>query len=109
MLWFLLLIIASQLPAAVDRDDLPNPRIAFFPLWGDAKADLRERAGFSLRQKLDRTGLYDVIDGPKMLEVAAEAKDTITAATTADAINELGKIADATILVSGDMQHTTTG
>ncbi len=109
MRWFLLLIIAFQLPVAVDRDDLPKSRIAFFPLWGDAKEELRERAGFSLRQKLDRTGLYDVIDGPKMLEVAAESKVPITAATPADAIIELGKLADAQILVWGDMNNTTHG
>ncbi len=80
-----------------------KPRIAFFPLGGEAKEELREKCGFSLRAKLDRTGTYEVIDGPKMLEIAAEAKESIGFDTSADAIRELGKLVEAEVLVWGDL------
>jgi len=106
----LFIVLLTSLQAfAADPVDTPKPRIAFFPISGDAKEELRERTGFSLRQKLDRTGLYDVIDGPKMLEIAGESKEPITAATGANAIAELGKLADAQILVWGDMNNTPRG
>jgi len=110
MRWIVVaLLLAAPLARAADSPEAAKPRIAFFPLSGDAREELRERTGFSLRQKLDRTGQYDVIDGPKMLEVAAEAKDPITSATGAGAMIELGKLADAQILVWGDMNNTPRG
>jgi len=113
MRWIALILlifwpIASS-RAADPPADQPKPRIAFFPLSGDAKEELRERCGFSLRQKLNRTSQYEVIDGPKMFEIAAEAKDPITYATPADAVIELGKLADAQILVWGEMTNTDRG
>jgi hypothetical protein len=80
-----------------------KPRIAFFPLGGSAKEELREKSGFSLRAKLDRAGVYEVIDGPKMAEIAGEAKEPIGFDTSADAIRELGKLVEAEVLVWGDI------
>jgi hypothetical protein len=86
-----------------------KPRVAFFPLGGDTTEELREKCSFSLRAKLDRAGGYEVIDGPKMQEVAAEAKEPITFSTTSDAIRELGKLADAQVLVWGELSNASGG
>ncbi len=91
---------ATTAPAA---DDATKPKAAFFPIGGTATDDQRARIAFSLRQKLDRDGHYQVIDGYRMKDLAAEAKDAINFDTPADTIKELGKEVDATILVWGDM------
>jgi len=80
-----------------------KPRIAFFPLGGSANEELREKSGFSLRAKLDRAGVYEVIDGPKMAEIAGEAKEPIGFGTSPEAIRELGKLVDADVLVWGEI------
>lgn len=99
--------IAMFVPAAQAGTPAVNesakPKAAFFPLGGEAVDKLREQVSFAFRQKLDRDGHYDVLDGYKMKDVAAEAKDPITFDTPADAIRELGKGVDATVLVWGDM------
>ncbi|MCY2955303.1 MAG: hypothetical protein NTU53_25530 [Planctomycetota bacterium] len=96
----LVLLIAAAAGAA---EPASKPKIAFFPLGGNAKEELREKSGFSLRAKLDRVDSYEVIDGPKMLEISAEAKEPIGFDTSADAICELGKLVDADVLVWGDI------
>lgn len=100
------LLLCASLRAA---DPAGRPKVAFFPLGGNANAELREKCGLSLRLKLDRTGKYDVIDGAKMLEIAAEAKEAITFATPPDAVKELGKLADAQVLVWGELSNTADG
>lgn len=102
----LALAVGSALAADAD---IPKPRVAFFPLGGDAKEELRQQCGLSLRLKLDRTGKYDVIDGPKMLEIAGEAKDPITFATATKDVIDLGKLADAQVLVWGELTNTADG
>ena len=104
---FAALAAAWLAPAAEAPEKAPaaKPKIAFFPLGGDANEDLRQRSGLSLRLKLDRTGTYEVIDGPKMAEIAAEAKDPITFDTAEAAIRELGKLVEADVLVWGDLDR----
>lgn len=86
-----------------------KPIIAFFPLGGTVKEDLRAKVGFSLRTKLDRAGNYEVIDGLKMAEVAAEAKEPISFETAPDAVRELGKLVDADVLVWGEVINADGG
>jgi len=52
----------------------PKLRVAVFPLGGEASEKERERAGFSIRAKLDRQGVYEAIDGPTMLESVPAGK-----------------------------------
>lgn len=82
----------------------PPPRVAFFPLGGDADEDVREKVGFSLRSKLDRAGGYEVIDGPRMQEIVAEADGgAITLATDEAKIKDLARLAEAQLLVWGEV------
>ncbi len=99
----LLFLVASLAPAA---EDPAAPRVAIFPLAGDAPQELRDRAGFSLRQKLDRTKKYDVIDAPKMLDVAAESDAPIAFATVADSVTKLNRFVEADILIWGEIART---
>lgn len=78
-------------------------RVAVFPIGGDGAEQSRERAAFSLRTKLDRTGNFEVVDGPRMQEIAAESEAPIKFATEAGAIRELGKIAEADLALWGDL------
>ena len=86
-----------------------KPRVAFFPLGGNAKEELRDRTGFSLRMKLDRTGVYDVVDGPRMAELAAELGEPVTASTPVERLKELGALVRADVLVWGEMSNTPQG
>jgi len=106
----LAMVLAIPMTAAGGAEPSPNkPRIAFFPLGGSAKEELREKSGDALRAKLDRTGAYEVIDGPKMLEIAAEAKEAIGFDTAADVVGELGKLVEAKVLVWGELSNTGEG
>ncbi len=108
----ILLPMATLAGEKAGKPDSPppvKPKIAFFPLGGTAKEDLRDKCGFALRTKLDRAGTYDVIDGPKMKDVAEQASDAITAATKPDQVKELGKLVDADVLVWGDLTNKPEG
>jgi len=63
----LLLMLLAAVPAGA-VEAAAKPRVAVFPLAGDAAAELREKVGFAIRAKLDRDGTYDVIDGVTMSE-----------------------------------------
>ena len=80
-----------------------KPRVAIFPLGGDGAEQLRERAAFSLRSKLDRTGKFDVVDGPRMQEIAAEGASPLSFANKPDDIRERAKLADAEIALWGEI------
>lgn len=79
-----------------------RPRVAVFPIAGDAPEASRERAGFSLRAKLDRTGKFDVVDGPKMREIVAENNSAIDLASTPGQVRELARLVDADIALWGE-------
>ncbi|MGA2498086.1 MAG: hypothetical protein ABSH20_10110 [Tepidisphaeraceae bacterium] len=99
----LLIVLLPMLATAAEpaADAAKKPKIAFFPLGGSSKQALRDQIGFALRAKLDRAGKYEVIDGPRMVDLAAESKEAITLDTPADAIKELAKIDEPNILVWG--------
>jgi hypothetical protein len=90
-------------------EEVAKPRIAFFPLAGTSIAELREKTGFALRAKLDRTGMYEVIDGAKMADVAGQAEEPITLGSKPGALMELNKLLDANILVWGEMSNQAAG
>lgn len=98
--------LAAVILAAPDSS---KPRIAFFPLGGDAPQELRDKVAFALRTKLDRTGSYEVIDGAKMAEIASESADPISSATSLDSIKTLNKLADAKLLVWGELASQPSG
>lgn len=104
MVTVLCLLLAGACPGA---EDAPRPRIAFFPLGGTAKEELRERVTFSLRAKLDRTEAYEVIDGPKMQDVAGT--EAISFASKPDAVIALAKPVDAELLVWGEVNGAGPG
>ena len=80
-----------------------KPRVAIFPLGGDGAEQLRERAAFSLRTKLDRTGKFDVVDGPRMQEITAEDAAPLSFANKPDDIRERAKVAEAEIALWGEI------
>jgi len=96
-------LLAAQVRAADAVSDQDKPRAAFFPLGGDADQQLRERVTFAFRQKLDRDGHYEVVDGFRMKEVAAEAKAPINFDTAGEVLTDLNRILEAKVLVWGDM------
>ncbi len=98
------LVIAS---AAFGDAPKQKPRIAFFPIGGTVKEELRAKVGFSLRAKLDRTQLYDVISGPEMGDLAEAAEGEINAQTPAAAIRKLAEGSGASVLAWGEMNGTT--
>ena len=92
MRWLLTLILLLPVVCLAADDAAKKPCVAVFPLSGDAAQDLRDRAGFSLRIKLDRTGDFDVIDGPKMNDTVAELQLKPTLATTPAQLEEARKL-----------------
>lgn len=92
-----ILLLTSLLSAA------DQPKVAVFPLGGDAEASVRERAAFSFRAKLDRMGIFEVIDGPRMADLVAESETKIAFDTPAERVKELGKDVDAAILIWGEI------
>ncbi len=108
----LILLLASSLSvllSAQTKKADEKPKIAFFPLAGDAKEALRQRAWDALRLKLDRTGVYDVLDAPRMSDLVAEADQAIDFKTEPKVVRELGALADAKVLVWGEMTNTDKG
>jgi hypothetical protein len=93
--------ICGSLSAAV------KPKVAVFPLGGDAAADLKEKIGFSLRAKLNRDGHYQTIDGPTMIEMAAEK--AIDFATSQKTVEESSKDSGAEVLIWGELNNDPGG
>jgi hypothetical protein len=106
--WIIALGIFSSL-ALAGEVPLAKPKIAVFPLGGDAAEELRERCAFALRAKLDRDGHYEVIDGPRMKELAAEGNDPITAQSKPDAIGKLAEPVAPAILIWGELTSANHG
>lgn len=90
--------------SAVALADTPaKPRAVFFPLGGDAPEQARERCTYSMRVKLDRTGVYEVIDGPQMNDLVQESHEAITFDTPPEKIRKIAKLVDATVIVWGEL------
>ncbi len=106
-----LLLLPAFLQAADDTKTSPTlperPIVAVFPIGGDAKESARDRAALAFRAKLDRTDKFTVIDGPKMKELAAEAKEPVTFDTPVDVIKQLADTEKPNIFLWGDLKGTT--
>jgi len=102
-----LLLLAGATALAAETP--AKPRIAVFPLGGNATAEQREKVAFSLRAKLDRLGAFEVVDGPKMAEIAREFGLDVTAATTPAQLKEAADLAEANILIWGELSATQPG
>jgi hypothetical protein len=96
-----LVILFLCLATFVRAADKPKPRVAVLPISGDASEHERERAGFSIRAKLDRQGVYEPIDGPTMLELAGDR--TIAYDTPADQVRALVSDEKPDVIIWGAM------
>ena len=91
------MLFAAQITLADDE----KPKVAVFPLSGDAPTELREKIGFSIRAKLDRDGTYEPIDGPTMIDAAGEKQ--FDSKTDAKTLEPIAKDLGAQILIWGDV------
>lgn len=80
-----------------------KPKVAVFPLSGAVDEEYRSKVGFSLRAKLDRGGTYEIIDGPRMAEIAAEAGGPIGLQTPVKTLRELVKGDEPAVLIWGEV------
>jgi hypothetical protein len=99
---FLCWILGSVALANPDK-----PKVAVFPLGGDAPAEVREKVGFSLRAKLDRDGHYEPIDGPAMVDIAGDK--AIDFQTDLKVLTDLSKNAEPTVLIWGEVDGAGSG
>jgi hypothetical protein len=95
--------LADEAPAPAPS----KPIVAIFPLGGDAKETVRDRAGLALRTKLDRTGKFTVLDGYKMKDLAADGKEGIGFDTLADVVKGLAATEKPGILMWGELRGKT--
>ena len=73
LLGLVVLLVCFSAQSTLADKAAEKPKIAIFPLGGDAEPGVREKVGRALRAKLDRQGTYEPIDGPRMKELADEA------------------------------------
>lgn len=99
----ILLSFAPAAPVEDKKDAAKKPVIAVFPIGGQGKPTDRDRAALALRLKLDRLNAFEVLDGAKMMDLAAEAKSQVSFDTTADVVKDLASVEKADILVWGDL------
>lgn len=100
----LLLTLLAFPCLAVDLAE--RPIVAVFPIGGDAKDTARERAAFALRSKLDRTENFTILDGFRMKDLAAEAKEEIGFNTSAEVVKELAATEKPVVILWGDLVGT---
>ena len=104
------MIFSILLAAAVVMGEPPaKPKVAVFPLSGSATEQLREQVGFSLRSKLDRDGIYQVIDGFAMKEAVADLAEPINRASSLAQVRAIGDELEAEILIWGDLSKDSGG
>ena len=87
-------------------EDAAKPKVAVFPLGGTADPIAREKVGFSLRQKIDREGTYEVIDGPTMADLAEG--QTFAFDTKQDIAEKLAKQENADVMIWGELNADKT-
>jgi hypothetical protein len=100
------MLVASMAERGIAAES-NKPVVAVFPIGGDAKDTVRDRAGLALRTKLDRTENFTVLDGYKMKDLAGDAKTPIDFDSSADMVKELASSEKANILLWGDLKGTT--
>ncbi len=95
-----LFVLAMVMPVCQSMAaEVAKPRVAVFPLSGSASEKERERAGFSIRAKLDRQAVYEPIDGPTMIDLIGEKK--IDFHTSIDEVCELSRDEKPDLIIWG--------
>lgn len=105
-----LLISIPSIAFAATPDTQPAEggkiKVAVFPLGGGATVSAKEKVGFSIRSKLDRTGLYVVIDGPMMADLAGQLPSTPDAKTSPQSLQKVTSFEGAQLILWGTMDST---
>jgi hypothetical protein len=101
-----LLLLACCVAQIAQAED-EKPKIAVFPLGGDAPAEMREQIGFSLRAKLDRAGAYEPIDGPTMQDAVGDKQ--FDAKTDVKDLRDIARGLGAEIQIWGEANHVSSG
>lgn len=99
--------LSAMAAPAWGQEGVAKPKVAIFPLGGDAKEDLRAKVGFSLRSKLDREGTYEVLDGYTMAELVGEQR--VDFSTELQHVQRLAEQVEAQILIWGELRNTDRG
>jgi len=102
-----LLLVCPGVGARAVEDQKPKPIVAVFPIGGDAAEAVRDRTGLAIRAKLDRTEKFEVLDGYKMKDLAAEGKEVVSFETSTEAVKKLAATEKPTVLIWGDLKGTT--
>jgi hypothetical protein len=106
---FLALLISTMIASAQEPAGAARPKVAIFPLAGDASAELREKVGFSLRSKLDRDGAFEVLDGYTMNDAVAGRAEPVAFATDLTDVRKLAGELGARILIWGELVNAPAG
>jgi hypothetical protein len=93
LILFFLSVARADVPATQPDSDSQKVQVAIFPLGGNADDGARDKVGFALRMKLDRTDAYNAIDGPTMADLAGD--QAITVSTPQKTIEDLAAQSDA--------------
>ena len=99
--------ICGSIASPEARSEDSKPKVAVFPLGGDASVDLRDKVGFSFRAKLDRDGHFEPIDGPTMIEMAGDEK--IDFQTSLKKLEELSNDAQVSVFIWGELNNGANG
>lgn len=100
---FIACVCWLMMAAAAPGQDAPaKPKAALFPLGGDSPAALRDRIGFAIREKLDRDGAYEPLDGPMMQDMASMATQPVSFDSADSEIEDMARDSGAVVLMWGD-------
>ena len=96
-------VLFSTIATCAQAQD--KPKVATFPIGGQTDANFRDRIGFAIREKLDRDGAYDPLDGPLMIDMASMATAPVSFDSSPDEVQDLAKTSDAVVLIWGDCSN----
>jgi hypothetical protein len=97
----LILLLIATTALAQDK-----PKVATFPLGGEADVNFRDSIGFAIREKLNRDGAYEALDGPMMIDMASMATEPVNFNSSIDEVQDLAKSTEAVLLIWGDCSTT---
>ena len=93
--------------AGLRAGDAALPRVAVFPLAGDAPVEQREKAAFGLRAKLDRTQAFEVVDGYAMTDLVSGLTTPVDVKTNVAQLKSLAP--DAAVILWGSLDKQGGG
>jgi len=104
---FFYLCVSVCICGSIALADEPKPKVAVFPLGGNATPEQREKVGFSLRTKLDRDGTYEVVDGPTMADLVGDQGFAFD--TKLDVPQKIAKDEKIDVLIWGELNTADQG